>query len=1240
MRIKIKDLCLFWMVMALLFLVNVENSFARSNIAIDHVDSLPKTTPRNLRELSNPPEFEFEDFIGREWSNEYVEYDMGTNRLGVIKDKRLVDEDGNETLYQLNFEEGTLSFLVNVPEFGSVTYKFADDEKPLNTTDLCIVQSEDFIEITNSKGGIRLARQLVGNEAPLRAWRLASGNWAGQVRFDEVPDIADYRVTIVERGPVRARVVCEVLFTNGDTWRQTFDVQAFESAVKINEVFDCTKRRVYNIDFTADFQVAYACFRAASVNPVDGVKYNYGQYILQKLAGMTGSVFTLEPWLRWGGSATVNTSFSLVDKQWNDSVFLAASEPALWVNPDIPKAQRANIRIDLTRTSTGAVVLPFELKCGKREYLIGSFSGKVDRENFEAGMNVPTQAQKAQIKHSDYPLNRIKDWELSWTAGDLSSSGFLSEKDAEYLMKDFEVNEKELLSLRKRTLSNHNLGEFVPYYMDTGDSELEKIMFESAKFQVQNTVDRLVDLDKDIITVGMAPHHFRGFITTCNMIALINDSKLLPETDLRRLRAQLAFLGYVFNRDAYCSPVRGFSVFPNMTACVYGVRAAIAGVVPEHCEQRTWMRDAVDNLKTMFFDSWSDEDGNWIGSNMESLMYTRLSFDIVLGALYRSFITGAASAEETILHPTVKQMGRWYAESNTPPDARIKGWRHPPPVGHVYKFEVCPSLYALLAVMWRDQDPEFAAEMKWMQLQQGNSVVNSVGGFLPSFAGFRELFMANDIEPKAPDYDSSHWKGASVILRNHYGHELENMLYMIAGEGHTHYDKDSGSITLWGKGEIIADDFGYYGYAPGEDHNMLESLVAPADRLMHISSMKKNEIVDFVRGVKECWTRRIMFVKHDDPLGPNYYVIQDALSVTAPAAWRLWLTAQDVVFNQVETNHAVVRGLQRIDSDICFAAIPKNSTIKTEVKTCSPHGLFVDEEGRVRQQRYDDTQTGIIVKSPRFERLLVLVFPRLKSEESPKVIQIADGGGFKVTTPFGVDYVFLSDKPIIYQEGDLAFEGTAGFVRIADGVVELELMEPGVVSYGKKSLQKSDNEATAESSNLISDGELNKGEFTIFPEQSPGSVFDVKMLSRDSELSRLGLTDEYCQKVILNKQEAGKQRYLLRINQDRVYVDPEQTYRVRARVHIPGTNRVFISSYAHDAENRQIKIEGRTWGWSLGMQGPTEGFTEFETTIGPKGAKNVFPSSAVMLPGIGCRIYDDGDGTFFIDDLIIRKVKD
>jgi hypothetical protein len=252
--------------------------------------------------------------------------------------------------------------------------------------------------------------------------------------------------------------------------------------------------------------------------------------------------------------------------------------------------------------------------------------------------------------------------------------------------------------------------------------------------------------------------------------------------------------------------------------------------------RETWMKLAVGDLKADFLDRWTDEKGNFSGEYTESLSYTRLTFDLVLGALYQSYRSGID--KEAIYHPTIKLMGQWMAESVTPRDARVLNWRHDPPVGHVYKFDMLPSLFAMLAFMWKDRDPEFAGHMRWMQLQQGNQQVQAVGGFIPSFAGYRELFMANRIEPKTPKYASRHWNEASVILRSHYDHELENMLYMIAGKGHSHYDKDSGSITLWGKGEIIADDFGYYGYAPGEDHNLLDTPVADPALLMSVSEFQ------------------------------------------------------------------------------------------------------------------------------------------------------------------------------------------------------------------------------------------------------------------------------------------------------------------------------------------------------------------------------------------------------------------
>jgi hypothetical protein len=89
-----------------------------------------------------------------------------------------------------------------------------------------------------------------------------------------------------------------------------------------------------------------------------------------------------------------------------------------------------------------------------------------------------------------------------------------------------------------------------------------------------------------------------------------------------------------------------------------------------------------------------------------------------------------------------------------------------------------------------------------------------------------------------------------------------------------------------------------------------------------------------------------------------------------------------------------------------------------------------------------------------------------------------------------------------------------------------------------------------------------------------------------------------------------------------VFVDPARAYRVRARVHIPGTHRVYLSSYGRGGDKQQMKEpSGRVWSWSLGIHGPIDGFTDFETTIGPDGDA-AFLDGTLVLHGVNCRVYD------------------
>ena len=165
------------------------------------------------------------------------------------------------------------------------------------------------------------------------------------------------------------------------------------------------------------------------------------------------------------------------------------------------------------------------------------------------------------------------------------------------------------------------------------------------------------------------------------------------------------------------------------------------------------------------------------------------------------------------------------------------------------------------------------------------------GGFFPTLAGYRTLLGHDGIAPKAPIYGSEWFPETGVVLRSGFPSDRETQLLLIAGRNHDHYDHDSGSFTLWGRGRLLANDFGYNGQSAGADHNLLIAPDAPESALMHVQSFATTEHFDCVFGVKRPeggkadrgWERRIAFVKSASPSAPVTSSFETAFPV-APTA--------------------------------------------------------------------------------------------------------------------------------------------------------------------------------------------------------------------------------------------------------------------------------------------------------------------------------------------------------------------
>jgi hypothetical protein len=264
---------------------------------------------------------------------------------------------------------------------------------------------------------------------------------------------------------------------------------------------------------------------------------------------------------------------------------------------------------------------------------------------------------------------------------------------------------------------------------------------------------------------------------------------------------------------------------------------------------------------------------------------------------------------------------------------------------------------------------------------------------------------------------------------------------MILGSNHDHYDRDSGSITFWGKGRVLADDFGYYGCAPAEDHNLLLSPTISYFGTMHVENFQTSSPADYVRGKNGAWTREALLIKDADPLAPNYAVLADSLGAPAPVTWQLWCMSTQVMTN---ASGAFVNGKEDVDMDIFFAA-PTAFRLKTETKTRrSGSGLYTNWTW----SGMDSTQMGLLASTNSGSNFLAVLYPRLKTETAPTFRTVADGKGVQIRHATGTDYVFAGRTPFTYKDESVDFEGTVGVAQLRNQKPALFLGAAGRLTAG------------------------------------------------------------------------------------------------------------------------------------------------------------------------------------------------
>ena len=97
----------------------------------------------------------------------------------------------------------------------------------------------------------------------------------------------------------------------------------------------------------------------------------------------------------------------------------------------------------------------------------------------------------------------------------------------------------------------------------------------------------------------------------------------------------------------------------------------------------------------------------------------------------------------------MKKIIAWFAKISTPPDSRLAGHRHFPPIGNTYISEPSGE-FALLAYLWKDGIRLSPPRCSGCTGSTDRPRRPGIGGFFPTLAGYRTMLRDESIPAVAP----------------------------------------------------------------------------------------------------------------------------------------------------------------------------------------------------------------------------------------------------------------------------------------------------------------------------------------------------------------------------------------------------------------------------------------------------------------------------------------------------------
>jgi hypothetical protein len=552
-------------------------------------------------------------------------------------------------------------------------------------------------------------------------------------------------------------------------------------------------------------------------------------------------------------------------------------------------------------------------------------------------------------------------------------------------------------------------------------------------------------------------------------------SARLTEEQRAALRAYLAAACYVMSSPDF-NP-RGAMVHlgnPNMPINRFLGLTFAAALIPDHPRAKDWLDVSAEYTRYKLAMNTAPG-GGW----SELLTYYGASAPHLMQA---SAVLQASGRMTDSLAELAALPGSFPLYLLTPKDPRF-GARMLPCWGHEGMNMLTQWLPT--AGIVRDRNPALASALAWAWNEGGQPMEEHHD------AGFSErcVLHADLLKPGIPPEMASRWiPGIGVVLRSHVGDPNETFFTYRQGYMVSHCDNNQGDFVLYSKGAplVTLSLFGYplhqnQPYIDLTDQFGWHSQVRFGTRTnksggwndtSEVHAYSFNDSTDYLRGGvtygSTAWTRQIVFLKGNKASGPNYFLFRDSFaqhdgSAAAPTFWSI---------RHPEKATAVTpnsHGLQYVSPygttlDVRFL---QEAPVTVETRQASRRGE-VYNRGAINWQKagspvasgkggsiqVDETLTVASVGPfAAGHDIVAALYPQAKGEALPAYTTLADGV-VKVATSEGTDYVFMHRTPITFAQGEMAFKGLAGAVRVYPDEVHLVIAEgPAEVTYNGVTLK-------------------------------------------------------------------------------------------------------------------------------------------------------------------------------------------